>query len=86
MCTPPDNPEGAVVWLPSYHFHLNMATSGARARATTGTPTTAASSASSRWGGRLTFVANYQAVLGDEFHPFDPNQGNYTIDRARACG
>jgi len=29
---------------------------------------------------RLTFVANYQAGLGEEFHPFDPNQGNYTID------
>jgi len=30
-------------------------------------------------GGRLTFLADYQAVLGDEFQPFDPNQGNYTL-------
>jgi hypothetical protein len=29
--------------------------------------------------GRLTFIADYQAVLGDEFQPFDPNQGNYTL-------
>jgi hypothetical protein len=29
--------------------------------------------------GRLTFLADYQAVLGDEFQPFDPNQGNYTL-------
>lgn len=32
------------------------------------------------WGrGRATFVANYQAVLGEEFKSFDPNQGNYIL-------
>jgi hypothetical protein len=30
--------------------------------------------------GRTTFVANYEAVLGEEFRPFDPNQGNYLLD------
>jgi len=30
--------------------------------------------------GRLTFVANYQAILGGEFREFDPNQGNYTLE------
>jgi hypothetical protein len=29
--------------------------------------------------GRLTIFADYQAVLGDQFQPFDPNQGNYTL-------
>lgn len=29
--------------------------------------------------GRATFVANYQAILGEEFRAFDPNQGNYTL-------
>ena len=29
--------------------------------------------------GRLSFVANYQAILGDEFRHFDPNQGNYIL-------
>ena len=29
--------------------------------------------------GRATFVANYQAILGDEFRSFDPNQGNYIL-------
>lgn len=29
--------------------------------------------------GRSTFVANYQAILGDEFRHFDPNQGNYIL-------
>ena len=78
---PADNPEGTVVFLPSYHFHLNMAH---------------LSSDSPRYiwdanyGGELgivaygrtqvTFVANFQAVLGEEFHPFDPNQGNYILD------
>lgn len=28
---------------------------------------------------RLTFVANYQAVLGEQMWEFDPNQGNYTV-------
>ena len=78
---PPDNPEGAVVWLPNYHFHLNMA------HLSNDSPRY---NWDANYGGefgivavgrtQLTFVANYQAVLGDEFHPFDPNQGNYTID------
>jgi hypothetical protein len=29
--------------------------------------------------GRIQFDANYQVVLGEEFHAFDPNQGNYTF-------
>jgi hypothetical protein len=30
--------------------------------------------------GRLTFAANYEAVLGNQFRAFDPNQGNYLLD------
>ena len=30
--------------------------------------------------GRLTFVTNYQAMLGKEFRNFDPNQGNYILE------
>ena len=30
--------------------------------------------------GRATFAANYEAVLGEEFRKFDPNQGNYLLD------
>ena len=29
--------------------------------------------------GRLTFLGNYQAMLGDEYRNFDPNQGNYVL-------
>ncbi len=30
--------------------------------------------------GRGSVLVDYQAVLGDEFRPFDPNQGNYTLE------
>jgi hypothetical protein len=29
--------------------------------------------------GRVTLLANYEAILGEEFRAFDPNQGNYTL-------
>lgn len=29
--------------------------------------------------GRLTFIANYQAILGEQLKSFDPNQGNYIL-------
>ena len=29
---------------------------------------------------RLGVIAGYQAVLGSEYRPFDPNQGNYTLE------
>jgi hypothetical protein len=32
--------------------------------------------------GRMTFVADYQALLGNEFRPFDPYQSNYTLEAA----
>ena len=30
--------------------------------------------------GRTTFAANYEAILGEEFRRFDPNQGTYLLD------
>jgi len=30
--------------------------------------------------GRATITADYQAVLGNEFRPFDPNQANYILE------
>jgi hypothetical protein len=29
--------------------------------------------------GAMTFVADYQTIVGDEFREFDPNQGNYML-------
>jgi hypothetical protein len=36
-------------------------------------------------GGRGSLLIDYQAVLGSEFRPFDPNQGNYILE-ASASG
>jgi hypothetical protein len=30
--------------------------------------------------GRVNGVADYEAILGNEFRPFDPNQGNYILE------
>ena len=30
--------------------------------------------------GRAAIVANYEVVMGSEFRPFDPNQGNYILE------
>jgi len=30
--------------------------------------------------GRAAVILDYEAVLGSEFRPFDPNQGNYTLE------
>src|SRR3954468_7733869 len=30
--------------------------------------------------GRSSILVDYEAVLGDEFRAFDPNQGNYTLE------
>jgi len=32
--------------------------------------------------GRMIFLANYEAILGEELQVFDPNQGNYTLQGA----
>jgi hypothetical protein len=32
--------------------------------------------------GRVTFLADYQALLGNEFRPFDPYQSNYLLEAA----
>lgn len=35
--------------------------------------------------GRSTVTVEYEAVLGDEFRAFDPNQGNYTLEVASSA-
>jgi hypothetical protein len=75
---PPATPQ----FLPRYDFHLAAASlgSGDHTRFMWDT----------HWGGdfdlvdyvvgRFGFLVDYQAVLGNEFRPFDPNQGNYTLE------
>lgn len=35
--------------------------------------------------GRVRVVADYQALLGSEFRPFDPNQGNYVLEASASA-
>ncbi|HEY2907133.1 MAG TPA: hypothetical protein VGJ29_14620 [Vicinamibacterales bacterium] len=35
--------------------------------------------------GRSSILIDYEAVLGDEFRPFDPNQGNYTLEASSSA-
>ena len=71
-----------VEFLSRYDFHLSAAGLGSDDHARFMWDT--------HWGGdfdlvdyvngRLSFLVDYQAVLGNEFRPFDPNQGNYTLE------
>ena len=36
-------------------------------------------------GGRVGLVIDYEAVLGSEYRPFDPNQGNYTLETSASA-
>jgi hypothetical protein len=78
---PDDIQDGDLVFLPSYHFHLNMAHLSHESPRYVWDADYGGEFGIVAYGKtQLTFVANYQAVLGEEFHPFDPNQGNYIID------
>ncbi len=35
--------------------------------------------------GRATILADYEALLGNQFRPFDPYQGNYTLEAAASA-
>jgi len=35
--------------------------------------------------GRAAVVANYEVVMGSEFRPFDPNQGNYILEASASA-
>jgi hypothetical protein len=77
----PDPPQ-QVEFMSRYDFHLSAAGLGSDDHARFMWDT--------HWGGdfdlvdyvkgRLSFLVDYQAVLGNEFRPFDPNQGNYTLE------
>jgi len=86
VAPPPASPE----FLGRYDFHLSIA------RLLTSTPTPAPAvpderfSWDSHYGGsfdfadfvalRLGVTLDYQALMGSEYRPFDPNQANYTLE------
>ena len=77
-------------FLARYDFHLSIA------RLMLSTPTPAPVIADDRFAwdahfggsfdiadlvvGRLGVIVDYQAVMGSQYRPFDPNQGNYTLE------
>jgi hypothetical protein len=79
---PLPDPPAQVEFMSRYDFHLSGAALGSDDPARFLWDT--------HWGGdfdlvdyvkgRLSFLVDYQAVLGNEFRPFDPNQGNYTLE------
>ena len=70
-----------IEFLPGYDFHLNMEhLSHDDPRYVWDTNFGGELGIIGYGSSRITFVANYQAILGEEFHPFDPNQGNYILE------
>lgn len=80
----------APAFLTRYDFHLSVA------RLMLAAPTPAPSVPDDRFAwdahfggsfdiadlvvGRLGVIVDYQAVMGSQYRPFDPNQGNYTLE------
>ena len=77
-------------FLPRYDFHLFVAS----LMPSTPTPPPAVPDERFSWDahfggsfdiadfvvGRLGVIADFQAVMGSQYRPFDPNQGNYTLE------
>ena len=91
IAPPPATPE----FLSRYDFHL----SAAALLVSTPTPAPTVPDQRFSWDthfggsfdvvdylvGRTAVMIDYQAVLGDEFRPFDPNQGNYTLEASSSA-
>ena len=77
--TPPADPDGTE-FFPRYDFHLTAELLAHEdPRFVWDTNFGGEIDAVRHGATRLTFVANYQAVLGEQFRAFDPNQGNYIL-------
>ena len=75
---PPANPQ----FLAHYDFHMAASGLGSNDDMRFGWDTHFGGSAdmADYVAGRLGVSVDYEAVLGDEFRIFDPNQGNYTLE------
>src|SRR3954470_9257256 len=89
-CAHPAAGQGTIEFFPRYDFHLGAEhLSQADPRFVWDTNFGGDMDLVDYRAGRTTFAANYEAVLGNEFRHFDPNQGNYFLDlssSARAHG
>jgi len=93
VAPPPANPE----FFSRSDFHLNAAWLGASTikPSATLTPEQQRFVWDTFWGGsidvvdyvsgRLATIIDYEAVLGSEFQPLDPNQGNYTLEASASA-
>jgi hypothetical protein len=76
-------------------FHLNAAWLGLMSNRTSGPTPDQRFDWDTFWGGsldlvdyvkgRVGFIIDYEAVLGNEYQPFDPNQGNYTLEASTSA-
>ena len=77
---PPPQASSTIEILPRYTFHLAAEhLSGTDPRFVWDTNFGGELDLVDYVAGRLTFVANYQAILGEQFRRFDPSQGNYIL-------
>ena len=71
------------VFLPRYDFHLSAAAlANADPRFSWDTHFGGDIDVVDYVYGRTSAILNYEAILGNEFRAFDPNQGNYTLELA----
>ncbi len=77
----PEAPSGAQGLLPRYRFYLSAdALQNGDARFDWDADFGGDLDLVDYGRGRVTALANFETVLGDQFREFDPNQGNYTLD------
>ena len=80
-CACPAAAQGTVQFFPRYDFHLGAEhLSQDDPRFVWDTNFGGEMDLVDYGAGRATFAANYEAVLGNQFRAFDPNQGNYLLD------
>lgn len=81
--SPPSAGPGGVQFLPRYDFHMTAEhLSDEDPRYVWDTNYGGSMDVVRYRDTRLTFVANYQAMLGEQLRAFDPNQGNYILEGA----
>lgn len=77
----PVDPSTQFEFFPRYDFHLSAASLGSGdQRFSWDTHFGGELDVADYVKGRTSVVIDYEAVLGSELRPFDPNQGNYTLE------
>ena len=81
IAPPPADAPAAKQFMPRYDFHLSAdATASGDNRFSFDTHFGGDMDLVDYKHGRGTILIDYQAVLGDQLRPFDPNQGNYLLE------